>query len=81
MRVGGWEVDLLWRDQRLIVEVDGYAAHSSPWAFERDRRKTAALQALGYVVLRVTPRQIADHTDAVIAWIRGALADPDNGVA
>jgi very-short-patch-repair endonuclease len=81
VRIGGWEVDLLWRDERLIVEVDGYAAHSSPRAFERDRRKTAALQALGYVVLRVTPRQIAEHTGAVIAWIQRALADPDNGVA
>lgn len=81
VRLGGWEVDLLWRDERLIVEVDGYAAHSSPWAFERDRRKTAALQALGYVVLRVTPRQIADHAGAVIAWIARALAYPDNRAA
>ena len=73
VRVGGWEVNLLWRAERVIVEVDGYAAHSSPWAFERDRRKTAALQALGYVVLRVTPRQIADHPGRVVGWVEREL--------
>lgn len=37
-RVGRHEVDFLWRERRLVVEVDGYAFHSSRAAFERDRQ-------------------------------------------
>jgi len=40
-RLHGYEVDLLWPDQRLVVEVDGYAFHSHRAAFERDRRRDA----------------------------------------
>ena len=50
-------VDLLIGD-RLIIEVDGDEWHSSPAARERDRRKTAALVALGYVVFRVGYRRV-----------------------
>ena len=39
--------------RRLVVEVDGYSTHSSPWAFERDRRKSAELEDLGLRVHRV----------------------------
>jgi predicted transcriptional regulator of viral defense system len=38
-RIEGIEVDFVWRDARLIVEVDGYAYHRSPSAFERDRER------------------------------------------
>jgi Fe2+ transport system protein FeoA len=43
VRVGRWEVDLLWPEAKLAVEVDSYAFHSSRRAFERDRRKQAEL--------------------------------------
>ncbi len=36
-RIDRFEVDFVWRDARLIVEVDGYAYHRSPSAFEDDR--------------------------------------------
>ena len=73
-RLLGWEVDLVWRDARLVVEVDGYAFHSSRSSFERDRRKDAELIAAGYRVLRFTWRQIADEPAAVIAILAAALA-------
>jgi predicted transcriptional regulator of viral defense system len=41
VKLGGWEVDFLWPEARLVVEVDAYSTHSSPRAFERDRRKDA----------------------------------------
>ena len=69
VRVAGYEVDFLWRAQRLVVEVDGFAYHSSRAAFERDRRKDAALQAAGLRVVRVTYRQIADEREVLIARI------------
>ncbi len=70
----GYEVDFLWRDQRLVVEVDGYQFHSSRRAFERDRRRDADLQASGFSVLRLTWRQIVDEPYATIARTTRALA-------
>ena len=67
VRVAGWEVDLLWREQRLVVEVDGFAFHGSRHAFERDRRRDADLVAAGYRVVRFTWRQIKYEPAAVIA--------------
>jgi len=40
-RIQGYEVDFLWREQRLIVETDGWQAHGTRGAFERDRRRDA----------------------------------------
>jgi very-short-patch-repair endonuclease len=66
-RVAGYEVDLLWRDRRLIVEVDGFAFHGSRRAFERDRARDVDLQAAGYRVVRFTWRQITQQPHAVVA--------------
>ena len=71
-RVGGYEVDFLWPSKRLIVEIDGYAFHSSRAAFERDRRRDADLQTLGYRILRFTPRRLNDEPVAVVAAVAGA---------
>jgi very-short-patch-repair endonuclease len=74
VRLGPYEVDFLWSEQRLIVEVDGYAFHSSRTAFERDRRRDAHLQSLGYRVMRVTWRQLMTEPEAVLVRITQALA-------
>ena len=74
VRLGAYEVDFLWRSERLVVEVDGYAYHSTRAAFERDRRRDADLQALGYRVLRVTWRQLVEEREAVIACVAQARA-------
>jgi very-short-patch-repair endonuclease len=73
VKVDGCEVDLLWRAQRLIVEVDGYAFHGGRAAFERDRRRDAALQAAGYRVVRFTWRQITGEPHAVVARLATLL--------
>jgi very-short-patch-repair endonuclease len=72
-RVAGWEVDAVWHDQRLVVEVDGYAYHGNRAAFERDRRKDAALVAAGYRVIRITWRQLVDEPHAVVALLARLL--------
>jgi very-short-patch-repair endonuclease len=73
-RVDRLEVDFLWPDQKVIVEVDGYAFHSGKRSFEGDRERDALLVARGYVVLRVTWRQLVARRDAVIARVAAALA-------
>jgi very-short-patch-repair endonuclease len=75
-RVGHWEVDLLWRDHGLAVEVDGYASHSSPRAFSRDYRKTAELEQAGLRVIRISADQVWDGAERTVARIRAALVRP-----
>jgi very-short-patch-repair endonuclease len=67
------EVDCLWRDQRVIAELDGHAAHGTRAAFERDRNRDRALQALGWRTVRVTWRQLHEHESAVVADLRRLL--------
>jgi very-short-patch-repair endonuclease len=72
--VGPWRVDALWPDAHLAVEVDGYAAHSSPWAHDRDHRKEQWLRAAGFDLRRFTALQAIDEPAVVIAQIAAALA-------
>jgi very-short-patch-repair endonuclease len=72
-RVGPYEVDFLWRTERLAVEVDGYAFHSSRAAFERDRRRDAELQDAGLRVRRVTWAQIVHEPEALLVRLARAL--------
>ncbi len=68
-RIEGYEVDFVWRARRLIVEVDGYAYHRSPSAFENDRERDVRLQIAGWRVMRFTWRQITDRA----AWVAAAV--------
>jgi very-short-patch-repair endonuclease len=70
----GFEVDFLWRAQRLVVEFDGRQFHGHEGAFERDRRRDQVLVAAGYRVIRVTWRQLFDEPVAVAVRIGQALA-------
>jgi very-short-patch-repair endonuclease len=72
-RVEGLEVDFLWAEKRLLVEVDGFAFHGDREAFDRDRDRDAALVAAGYRVIRVTWRQLVDEPMVVVARIARAL--------
>lgn len=72
-KVEGWEVDFVWPQHRFVVEVDGYRFHHHRAAFERDRRKDMALAAAGYLVIRVSMRQLVQEPFAVIAHIARAL--------
>jgi very-short-patch-repair endonuclease len=69
----GFEVDALWDEQKLIVELDSYAWHSDRAAFERDRIRDATLQLEGYIVLRITYRRLKHETAAVVELIRRGL--------
>ena len=69
--VEGREVDFVWRDARLIVEVDGYRYHRSPSAFEDDRERDVTLSLAGWTVLRFTYAQVVGRP----AWVAAAVAD------
>ena len=73
VRVGPYEVDFLWRAERIVVEIDGFRFHSSRAAFERDRERDTRLIAAGYAVLRFTWRQLVSSPEAVVARLAAAL--------
>lgn len=54
----GYSPDFLWRDKRLIIETDGYGAHGTKRAFERDRRRDIDLDLAGWNVRRFTHDQV-----------------------
>ena len=73
VKVDRYEVDFLWRDQRLIVEVDGWEAHRGRSAFEEDRARDARLAVLDYEVVRFTWRQLERDPSGVARTIRSLL--------
>lgn len=73
VRLLGYEVDLLWRETRLVVELDGRAWHDTAEAFERDRRRDATLTARGWRVLRFSWRQVVNEPRWVAATIAATL--------
>lgn len=62
-----YEVDCLWVEQRLVVELDGREAHGTALAFEKDRERDRLLLVEGWRVVRFTWRQLRDDAPAVIA--------------
>ena len=70
-RVHGYEVDMLWRPQRLIAELDGL---QHELAFERDRERDAHLLAHGLSTIRITWRRLTTQEDREARRIRHLLA-------
>ncbi len=76
-----YRVDCLWRDARLVVELDGRDAHARALAFESDRRRDGDLLAAGWRVLRITYEQLRSTPEAVERRLRAALAQGPGGRA
>jgi hypothetical protein len=73
VKLGRWEVDFLWREQRVVVEADSWTYHRGSVAFEDDHARELDLRAAGYTVLRFTDRQLEEEPGRIAADIRNAL--------
>src|SRR5579862_771078 len=73
VRVAGWEVDALFRAERLAVELDGYPNHRSPAQVRRDRRKEFDLRSAGFLPVRYSGEQL-DQAFEVTAEVRRLTA-------
>jgi very-short-patch-repair endonuclease len=71
--IAGWEVDALWREQRIAVEVDGIGNHRSPAQVRRDRRKEHELRRHGLTPIRYSDEQLLEHPDEVQAELTRLL--------
>jgi Transcriptional regulator, AbiEi antitoxin/Protein of unknown function (DUF559)/AbiEi antitoxin C-terminal domain len=67
------ELDARWPEQRLVVEVDGWAAHGTRDAFERDRARDRALVTAGWRVVRITWRQLETDADTIARQLSALL--------
>ena len=74
VRIGRYVPDMLWGEQRLIVELDGKDAHHTPAQLQADAARQAHLESLGYTVIRFTWAEVIYSPRDVATRVRQALA-------
>jgi very-short-patch-repair endonuclease len=74
MERAGIEVDLLWDQARVAIELDGPQHLGDAVAYRRDRRKDQLLHENGYIVLRFLAADVAREMDSVLDAIMLVLA-------
>jgi hypothetical protein len=67
------ECDVVFREQRVMVELDWLPIHETGQVPYRDRRRDRRLTAAGWIVVRITPEDLELHRDEVVADLRAAL--------
>jgi very-short-patch-repair endonuclease len=72
-RVAGYEVDVLFRAEKVIVELDGWAFHRTKASFERDRERDATTLAAGYRTVRITWERLQNQSSREAERIRRIL--------
>ncbi len=63
-------VDLLFRDQRVIIECDGRRWHTRERDFERDRRRRNEATLAGWRIIHITWNELQHHPGRIIAELR-----------
>jgi very-short-patch-repair endonuclease len=77
--VGRYVPDLLWREERVIVEYDSEEFHSGPVAARWDTVRHNTLTAEGFHVIHLTWDDIVGHPERTLALIATALARGGRG--
>lgn len=73
LNVAGYELDAYWPELRFAVEIDTFATHGSPAAFERDRLRQEELKLHGVEMVRVTGSRLEGEPAAVTKRLRALL--------
>lgn len=73
VRVGPWRADFFFPEQRVIVETDGGRYHATAAKRARDARKTAAFDAAGLTVHRLTYADVTFEPARTAEGLRKAL--------
>jgi hypothetical protein len=66
--------DFLWREQRLVVEVDGMKYHGTQQATKHDARRDQRLIVHGYRPIRTGWRQVFFYPEELEATLRALVA-------
>lgn len=72
--IGPYVVDFVFREHKVIVEIDGFAFHSDAEDFIRDRTRQNYLILHGWQVLRFTWWDLVERPERVIAEVRRAIS-------
>jgi hypothetical protein len=72
--VDGWEIDCLWREHGVALELDGRRYHAALQDFDRDRRKDTALQLMRLLPMRASYWMWEGDKEGVIADLLALLA-------
>lgn len=70
---GSMEVDLLFAEGKIVIEVDGPQHLHDPEAYRRDRRKDLMLQEHGYCVVRFLAEDVGKTLDHVLDTVLRVL--------
>lgn len=65
-----FEIDALWEEQRIAVELDSRGVHGTKKRFESDRQRDRILVAEGWRTMRVTWRQLQEEPEEIAADLR-----------
>jgi hypothetical protein len=68
-----FEIDALWAEERVTVELDSRSVHGTKKRFESDRQRDRILVAEGFRTVHVTWRQLRDEPGEIVADLRMAL--------
>jgi very-short-patch-repair endonuclease len=66
-------VDFAYPGARIFIELDGYAAHSAPGPFDRDRARQTDLVLYGWRPLRFTWKDVTRKAERMCGRIRFGL--------
>jgi very-short-patch-repair endonuclease len=72
-QVGKYSLDFAWLRRMFAVECEGYEVHGNRLAWKRDKRRTAALEALGWRLMFVSWDDVVRHSEQTLERIRLAL--------
>jgi hypothetical protein len=70
----GYEIDVFYPRERVIVEVDGHDYHSDRDSFERDRRRDVVMLEAGIVTVRITDERMKHEAEQEAQRLLAILA-------
>lgn len=71
-----YDVDFLYREQRVIIEADGMAKFREKKDLDKHYQRRQALEDAGYTMVHVTWQELFGEPEVVIRRIHRALANP-----
>ncbi|MBV9684115.1 MAG: DUF559 domain-containing protein [Solirubrobacterales bacterium] len=71
----GYVVDVLFRAERVIVEIDTWDSHGLRTSFGSDRKRDAEMLAFGYVTIRTTDERLEEDPEHEVRLILKVLAE------
>ena len=74
--VCGYVIDVAFPQQKVAIEVDGWAFHNDRTAFQHDRTRQNRISLNGWKVLRFTWLDLNEYPQRVIAEIAAAIRSP-----